>query len=96
MSLEKALLEGSQAHALLTNPAFVKAYDEVEVALMQRMVACPIRDKRGLYELKLMLKLLGDVKTNLEQAIGDAKVAEKELRLLEERSKSLIRRVFPR
>lgn len=95
MSLDTDLLEGQQAHNLLTNPAFDKAFADVEQAILQGWANAPIRDKEAQHELKLMHKLLRDVRANLERAVADGKMAAAELQRTQERRNPL-RRIFAR
>lgn len=79
MSLEDDRDRGAKAERLLNDPTLSEAFDLVRVAIVDQWAACPIRDKDGAHELKLMLKLLGDVRANLERAIADGKLAAVEL-----------------
>jgi hypothetical protein len=51
----------------------------VAKAIHEAWEACPVRDTEGQHVLKLQLKLLGDVRANLEQAITDGKLASIEV-----------------
>lgn len=95
MSIDTDLLEGQQAQNLLTNPAFDKALADVEQAILQSWANAPMRDREAHHELKLMHKLLRDVRANLERAVADGKMAAQELQRTQERRNPL-RRIFAR
>jgi hypothetical protein len=65
-----------KAEALLNDAELIAAFDSVRASIFQRIEACPIRDKEALYDLRLMLKLLGDVKANLQSVVNTGKVIE--------------------
>jgi hypothetical protein len=56
---------------------------------LERFEACPIRDIEGQHEIKLMLKLLVDVRANLQSVVDNGKVIEYNVSMLE-RAKRLI------
>jgi hypothetical protein len=85
MSIENDLERGQRAQAVLNNPAFTDAFQMVEKAIYEAWSAAPIRDHEGQHELKLQLKLLSDVRANLERALADGKLAAEELKRLNER-----------
>jgi hypothetical protein len=78
--LQAELDRGIKAERLLKDPTLNEAFDLVAKAIHERWEQCPIRDRDGAHELKLQLKLLGDVRANLEQAVSDGKLAAMELR----------------
>jgi hypothetical protein len=82
MSLEQDIFAGNRAQRLLEDPALVKAFDDVRGAILERWESAPLRDTEGHHELKLMLRLLSDVRGNLELAIQNGKIAAAELRTL--------------
>lgn len=85
MSIESDIQRGTDAKRLLDDPALKQAFTDVEAAIIQRWASSPIRDKDGQFELRLMMKLLGDLRVNLEQALADGKLAAEELRVNEQR-----------
>jgi hypothetical protein len=85
MSLPKDVERGSRAQTLLTDPLFSEAFENVRTAIHEKWEACPLRDRDGAHELRLMLKLLGDVRAVLESTIVDGKVASAELERLNRR-----------
>ena len=88
MMLEQELERGSKAQKLLSDPLFQEAFDLVRQALHERWENAPLRDKEGAHELKLQLKLLNDVRANLEQAVANGKLAAAELKTQEHRALS--------
>lgn len=88
MSLEADLDRGTRAERLLSNPLLIEAFDLVRNAIIARWEDAPIRDKEGAHELKLQLKLLSDVRANLEQAVADGKLAAAELKTQQRRELS--------
>lgn len=81
MSLQDELDRGLKAAKLLGDPMLAEAFDLVSQAIHERWEQCPIRDRDGAHELKLQLKLLGDVRANLEQAVANGKLAAAELKI---------------
>lgn len=74
MTDQEILARKDLADQLLENPEFERAFSAVRQALLDRFEECPIRDKEAQHEIKLMLKLLSDVKTNLQSVIYSGKV----------------------
>lgn len=66
------------------------AFENVREAILRKIEECPIRDTEGAERARLMLKLLRDVRGNLELAIQDGKVEQ--LRLEETQRFSIVRR----
>lgn len=79
MTLEQDLDRGARAQAIYDNPLYQESFDLVRQAIHEQWEATPVRDHEGAHELKLMLKLLGDVRANLERVIADGKMAALEL-----------------
>lgn len=84
MSDEHKLLKqqemGSKAKTVLDSEAFQNAYKAVRDAILESWENCPIRDREGAHELKLMLKLHKDLEGHLRKAMDDGKFASEELR----------------
>lgn len=79
MSIEADLDRAARAQAILNNPTYQESFELVRQAIHEQWEATPVRDRDGAHELKLMLKLLGDVRANLDRAIADGKLAAHEL-----------------
>jgi hypothetical protein len=86
MSLEKDLTRGSKAEKLLKDKMLSEAFDAVRQAIFDRIEQTPLRDDEGLRDLRRMLKLLKDVRANLEAAVRDGKLAAEDLKLTRERN----------
>jgi hypothetical protein len=79
LSLQTDVDRAQRAERLLSDSLLTESFDLVRTAILEKWELTPLRDKEGAHELKLMLKLLGDVRANLEQAIADGKLAAAEL-----------------
>jgi hypothetical protein len=79
MSIDQDMEYAQQAVSVVNNPAFKRGFEALATAIHEQWEATPIRDHEGAHQLKLMLKLLGDVRANLERAIADGKMAAHEL-----------------
>lgn len=66
---------GERAQALLRDEIFAEAIEQVRAGIVTAWSSAPIRDKEGHHELKLMLKLLDDVISNIESVISGGKLA---------------------
>jgi hypothetical protein len=80
---QKLVDRASKAAALLSNELFNEGFSLVRGALLERLENWSLEDPRGAEQLRMMLKLLRDVRANFEQAVRDGKVAS--VRLEEER-----------
>lgn len=79
MTLEEEVERGQRAARILEDPLYLESWDVVAKAIHEQWEAAPLRDREGAHELKLMLKLLGDVRAHLDRVIADGKVAVLEL-----------------
>lgn len=68
-----------RAAKLLGDPVLSEAFAAVEAALHAQWGECPLRDRDGAHELRLMLKLLRDVRANLERAVANGKLEKAEI-----------------
>lgn len=84
MTAEEALQRANSAEKLVNDPMLTEAFDLVRKTILANIEDAPIRDKAGVQESRLMLKLLKSVKGHLEQAVRDGKVI---VHRLEERKK---------
>ncbi len=80
----------AKAQALLNDPELSEAFESVRKSIIDRWEAAPIRDRDGAHELKLMLKLLGDVRANIQSVVNTGKVIEHHETLMQ-RAKRLVR-----
>ncbi len=75
MELSEELRRGELATAVLENPIYAESWELVRAGIIQAWESAPIRDKEGQNELKLMLKVLGDVRKTVEQTMQTGKLA---------------------
>lgn len=78
--LRKQMEEGAKASALLDAEPFQNALRDVRAAIVEHWENCPIRDREGAHELKLMLKLLRDLEAHIRKAVTDGQFAAEELK----------------
>lgn len=89
MNDAEILARADRARDLLDNQEFENAVRAVRQALLDRFEECPIRDKEGQHEIKLMLKLLGDVKANLQSVVDSGKVVTHRISMLDRARKGI-------
>lgn len=68
--------KGARAEQLLKNPVYVEAVDTIRRRIYEQWESAPIRDREGQHELKLMLKLLGDLEANIKQVAETGRLAQ--------------------
>ncbi len=73
MSDQDVIDRAKRAEKLLNDQTFKEAFGHVEKALHDAWANAPVRDKEGAHEIKLMLKLLRDVKASIEQSVVSGK-----------------------
>lgn len=66
----------SKAQRLLSDPLYVEGFELTRQAIFEKIEQTPVRDTEGLSQLRLCLKLLNDVRANLDKAVSDGKVAQ--------------------
>ncbi len=76
MNANEQLERAAAAKRALDNPALQAAFASVREAIVHRIETCPMRDTEGAEKLRIMLRLLNDLRLNLESAINDGKVVE--------------------
>lgn len=77
MDLQKEAQAGSRAEMLLED--LQPYFDMVEGAILDKWKTSPVGDEKGQHELRLMYKLLGDLKANIKTVIDTGKMAKIEL-----------------
>lgn len=77
------LSRAAKAAALLADPEMQAAFAAVREALRDQMEACPIRDAEGFMALRLQLKLLGDLRANIESVMNTGKLVQHRIDELE-------------
>lgn len=76
---------------LIKDEEFIAAFENTRQAIFNKIEQTPIRDTDGLAQLRLCLKLLTDVRANLERVFNDGKVAEFNIEQEKKRRFSLFR-----
>ena len=79
-ALRKQLETAGKAKTVLDSEAFQSAYNAVGEAITEAWKLCPLRDREGAHELRLLWKLHGDYMGHLRKAVEDGKLAAAELR----------------
>lgn len=85
---------GIRAKSLLENDVYKEAVQAVENGIVDRWKASPVRDIEGQAQLRLMHKLLTDLRGYIEEVAYTGKMAEQQLmheRGLRERAKDAVR-----
>lgn len=78
--LRKQLEAAGKAKTVLESEAFQNAYGAVRGAILDAWEQCPVRDREGAHELKLMLKIHADILGHLKKAVDDGRFAAEELK----------------
>ncbi len=79
MTASEELRRGEQARLLLQNELYVDAVTQVRQAIIDKWQQAPLRDREGHHELKLMLKLLGELTGYIQTTMETGKMAEIQL-----------------
>jgi SH3-like domain-containing protein len=87
-TLEQRMTQGEQARQVLENPAFAKAFDDIEREHVEAWKNSPVRDPEGRETLWMTVKLLYKLRSTLEAAMTDGRLASVEL---EHQAKQLAR-----
>jgi len=70
---------GKQADAWLRDPMTLEAFEIVRAGILERWEGSPVEDREGQHALRLMLKLLNDLKGNIEHIAMTGKMADMQL-----------------
>ncbi len=81
-----------KAKTLLDNPMYNEGFDLVHKAIIARIEACPLSDTAVAEDLRKCLKLLRDVRANVEVAINQGKVVS--FKIAQEREEQEKRKKF--
>jgi hypothetical protein len=79
-ALRKQVEAAGRAKTVLDSLAYKDAYGAVRDAIIESWEQCPIRDREGAHELKIMLKLHKDIHGHMEKAVADGRFAAEELK----------------
>ena len=75
MNTSEELRRGELARQLLQNEVYQDAVSKVKEAIIDKWQQAPMRDREGHHELKLMLKLLGDLTGYIQSTMETGKMA---------------------
>lgn len=78
-TLEQRIYDGDQARLVLENPAFERAFEQIEQEFFEQWKKTPFRDLEGREELFKLQLLLGKLKLMLESSMSDGKMARHHL-----------------
>lgn len=92
MNQQQKIDRAQKAERILNDELYKDSFELTRQAIYQQIEKTPIRDIEGLTHLRLCLKLLTDVRANLESVLRDGKVAE--FNIEEQKRLSKIRRLF--
>lgn len=65
-----------KAQRILDDEIFKESFESVRQALLHKFETAPVSDADGMVKVRLCLKLLSDVRANLESVVRDGKVEE--------------------
>lgn len=93
-TLEERMTRGEQARQVLENPAFARAFDAIEQEHIEAWKNSPARDPDGRETLWMTVKLLHKLRSTLEAAMTDGRLAHverehQEKRLAAERAQGI-------
>lgn len=91
MSIDTELRRGEQARQVIENPIYSEAIAAVKQGIFDKWASAPMRDREGHHELKLMLKLLGELTGYIETTMQTGKMAS--MQLEQERKMTKLRAV---
>lgn len=87
------LLERSnKAKGVLENPMYQESFEMVHKAIIARIESCPMSDTATAEDLRKCLRLLRDVRTNLDLAMKQGKIVS--FRIEQERAQEERRKKF--
>lgn len=70
---------GERAARVLNDELYKEAFESVRQALLTKFESAPVGDAEGMARIRLCLKLLHDVRANLESVMNDGKLAAFEI-----------------
>lgn len=82
---------GEHAERLLNDEVLQDAFTQVRDGIIHAFENSPVRDIEGQHELRIMLKLLDNVKGNIEQVIANGKLEKTKLEKAKEVVKQVVR-----
>jgi hypothetical protein len=85
---------GAKASALLQSAIYREAMEKVEAGILESWKSSPVRDVEGQTYLRLMMKVLTDIKAHIKDVAETGKMASVQLeheRSLAQRAKDAVR-----
>ena len=79
MNLNQEVQNGLDAQKIIENEQVKNAFKSIRAGIIEKWRNCPIRDREGQHELKLMDKLLTDLEGYFKTVIESGKMAEFQL-----------------
>jgi len=76
MTDAEALDQALKAKAILESPVYQKAYENCRAAIITLMEKAPLSDTQGAEDLRRCLKLLRDVRSNMEAMMKSGVIVE--------------------
>lgn len=87
MNPSELIDRATKAQAVLSSPLYQESYELCRKAILARIEACPMSDITAAEDLRKCLKLLKDVRRNLEAVMSHGKIASFEVAQEEKRKK---------
>jgi len=84
----------NKAKAILESPIYQESYENTRKAIISRIESTPLADTQAAEDLRRCLKLLRDVRANLELAMSQGKVALFNIEREKSRKTSPLRNFF--
>ncbi len=82
LALRKQMEEGSQARRVLDDPAITKAFDLLQAEYYEAWKASASHEMDARERLWTAATIIGKVRSHLEQAVSDGKIAHAEIEAL--------------
>lgn len=86
MNLERDIEMAEKAKEVLSNEAYIAAFETIEREIVEQWKAAPARDSEGRERLWLMQAMLTKLKASLESQIVGGKMASLEIQYLREQN----------
>ncbi len=83
-----------KAKAILESPIYQQSYDGVRAAIIERIEKCSLTDTQTAEDLRRCLKLLKDVRLNMEVMLNHGKLERFNVQQAQERVKNPLRNLF--
>lgn len=94
MTPEQAIERANKAKAILESPVYMESWDNTRQAIIAMIEKTPLSDHQTAEDLRRCLKLLRDVRANLELAMSQGKLASFRLEEEKRRKDNPLRNFF--